>query len=147
MGTAPGAAEARGAAAGGPGDGESPQTGGAPEDTGRTPEAHEDVIAAAGGAPTGAGERDEGRAAPPPEGERGVAVPGESDSEEDRPDFEGPSSRGGRRVDERPTTERVAEEPTGAEGEETGLRLRKYVVTEDVKVPVHREEIRVERDD
>jgi hypothetical protein len=110
VGTAPGAGEARGAAAGGPGEGGSPKTGGAPGGTGRTVEADEDLMVAAGGAPTGGG-------------------------------------AGGRRVEEGPTTGRVAEEPAGAEGEETRLRLRKYVVTEDVRVPVQREEIRVARDD
>ncbi|HLM26910.1 MAG TPA: PRC-barrel domain-containing protein [Thermoleophilaceae bacterium] len=42
---------------------------------------------------------------------------------------------------------RVSEEPVGGERGETRLRLKRYVVTEEVRVPVQREEVRLERDD
>jgi sporulation protein YlmC with PRC-barrel domain len=77
------------------------------------------------------------------EGERGVAVPGESDPDEDES-----ATSGERGVEEGATTERVAEEPAGpGDGGETRLRLKRWVVTEEVRVPVQREEIRVERDE
>jgi hypothetical protein len=78
---------------------------------------------------------DEERAPAPDEGERGVAVPGESDDDDAGGDLS-------------TTTQRISEEPANAPGEgETRLRLKKYVVTEEVRVPVQRTEVRVERDD
>jgi sporulation protein YlmC with PRC-barrel domain len=62
----------------------------------------------------------------PAEGERGLAVPGESDREDEL-------SAGDRRVADGATTERVTEEPVG-EGQETRLRLKRYVVTEEVRI-------------
>jgi PRC-barrel domain len=41
----------------------------------------------------------------------------------------------------------VSEEPVQGERGETRLRLKRYVVTEEVRVPVQREEVRLERDD
>jgi hypothetical protein len=127
--------------------------------------------------------RGEDRSPSPEEGERGVAVPGESDADEDersagersagqasagersageqavdRPSAGeqavdqastgDPRSAGGQRVDQGPTTERVSEEPAGGDDDgETRLRLKRYVVTEEVRVPVQREEVRVEREE
>ena len=47
-------------------------------------------------------------------------------------------------------TRRVGREPAeaeGAESSETRLRLKKYVVKEEVRIPVEREEVEVERDE
>jgi sporulation protein YlmC with PRC-barrel domain len=41
----------------------------------------------------------------------------------------------------------VSKEPVQGERGETRLRLKRYVVTEEVRVPVQREEVRLERDD
>jgi hypothetical protein len=41
----------------------------------------------------------------------------------------------------------VSEEPVQGERGETRLRLKRYVVTEEIKVPVQREEVRLEHDD
>ncbi len=41
----------------------------------------------------------------------------------------------------------VSEEPVQGDRGETRLRLKRYVVTEEIKVPVQREEVRLERDD
>jgi sporulation protein YlmC with PRC-barrel domain len=115
-------------------------------------------------------ERDAQRAPTPAEGERGVAVPGESDreNESDREDDSSAAtgdprdaaaiagrgghdreedlSAGDQRVVEGATTEAVSEQPVGQD-REPRLRLKRYVVTEEVRVPVQREEVRLEREE
>jgi sporulation protein YlmC with PRC-barrel domain len=88
---------------------------------------------------SGDDERELHRAPAPGEGERGVAVPGESDREDE-------PSASDRRVAQGATTERVTEEPVG-DDRQPRLRLKRYVVTEEVRVPVQREEVRVEREE
>jgi sporulation protein YlmC with PRC-barrel domain len=61
----------------------------------------------------------------PDEGERGVAVPGESDDDDDADTF--------------------GDDPEGKTV--ARLRLKRYVVTEEIKVPVRREEVRLEPDE
>ena len=78
------------------------------------------------GSGDGDDERELHRAPAPGEGERGVAVPGESDREDE-------PSASDRRVAEGAATERVTEEPAG-DDRQPRLRLKRYVVTEEVRV-------------
>jgi sporulation protein YlmC with PRC-barrel domain len=84
---------------------------------------------------------DEDRSPSPEEGERGVAVPGQSDD-----DAEAARDPGRDRLEQGTITERISEEPAGQGGGDA-LRLKRYVVTEEVRVPVQREELRIERDE
>ena len=83
----------------------------------------------------------EDRSPSPEEGERGVAVPGQTDDE-----AEAAGDAGRDRLEQGTITERISEEPAG-QGVGDALRLRRYVVTEEVRVPVQREELRIERDE
>jgi hypothetical protein len=83
----------------------------------------------------------EDRSPSPQEGERGVAVPGQTD---DEAEVAGNPVRD--RLEQGTITERISEEPAGRESGET-LRLKRYVVTEELRVPVQREELRLERDE
>jgi hypothetical protein len=84
---------------------------------------------------------DPDRSPSPQEGERGVAVPGQTDD-----DAEAASDPGRDRLEQGTITERISEEPAGPGSGDT-LRLKRYVVTEEVRVPVQREELRLERDE
>ena len=83
----------------------------------------------------------EDRSPSPEEGERGVAVPGQTDDE-----AEAAADPGRDRLERGTITERISEEPAG-QGAGDALRLKRYVVTEEVRVPVQREELRIERNE